>query len=457
MNVPNTVFEGVSPPKDENAARFPRVLIVYHMCLNKADQHGLSLRSWFADWPRERLAQIYSGGEVGTERFCSRNFCLGVGERRWGKLFFRIKGSSLGEAGLPVVAFSQGMPVRRTLLSRLKGVVARGLMNSGLWELLFRPTLSPELERWVREFAPQVIYCQGYSLTFAWLPVLLHRRFGIPICFQTTDDWPKSLYGDSPFSWFVRPFVKRATEDLVSSAMFRFSFGYEMTREYSNRYRRDFESLLICDEMARFQSAVPIRLVEKDEFSIVYSGSLGLGRYQPLADLCRAAEELSLSGRQFKVFALVSGISAEGARELEGRQNLKILAAPSHEELPSYLKGADILFLPESFEIKQVEAIALSISSKAHLYMMSERPILVYGPPQAGSVKYAKKEGWACVVDQPGTEGLKGALERIVSEEEYRHQLVSRGTCVARENHDGRMVRTRFAAALRKLAFSGQS
>ena len=39
---------------------YPRVLIVYNSRINTFDQHGVSIRGWFADWPKENLAQIYS-------------------------------------------------------------------------------------------------------------------------------------------------------------------------------------------------------------------------------------------------------------------------------------------------------------------------------------------------------------------------------------------------------------
>jgi len=64
------------------------------------------------------------------------------------------------------------------------------------------------------------------------------------------------------------------------------------------------------------------------------------------------------------------------------------------------LKGADILFLPETFETQKAQAIQYSISTKATFYMMSERPILVYASPITGIVEYAKRDKWAFVVDE---------------------------------------------------------
>ena len=59
----------------ENRSFHPRVLILYNSKINAEDQHAYSLRSWFANWPRDNLAQIYSGGESNDSGFCGQSSC----------------------------------------------------------------------------------------------------------------------------------------------------------------------------------------------------------------------------------------------------------------------------------------------------------------------------------------------------------------------------------------------
>lgn len=67
--------------------------------------------------------------------------------------------------------------------------------------------------------------------------------------------------------------------------------------------------------------------------------------------------------------------------ELLCSEHVDFLPLPgSHDQLPAVLAGCDVLFLPGHFDTAYQNAIQLSLSSKAHLYMMSGRPILVYGP-----------------------------------------------------------------------------
>ena len=148
---------------------FPRVLIIYNSRINKADQHGVSIRGWFGDWPKEKLAQIYSGGEVGDESFCAFNFKLGPNERRLGKFFFKLKSSPIGQTSY-IVPEAENLQ-RISLLSLFKNKISEWLINTGLWEIIFKPILSNELINYIESFKPQIIYCQGYSLTFSWHPL----------------------------------------------------------------------------------------------------------------------------------------------------------------------------------------------------------------------------------------------------------------------------------------------
>ena len=159
-----------------NDSKYPRVLIVYNSRINKADQHGVSIRGWFRDWPKENLAQIYSGGEVGEEVFCKYNFKLGRKERRFGNFFFKLKGSSIGQSSYIVSLDENFTSLKKfSLWSLAKNKISEWLINTGLWELIFKPVFSKELIKFIEDFKPQIIYCQGYSLTFAWLPVMVHK------------------------------------------------------------------------------------------------------------------------------------------------------------------------------------------------------------------------------------------------------------------------------------------
>jgi len=386
----------MNPPLQQSAEKsFPRVLVVYHSCINLADQHGVSIRGWFAQWPKENLAQIYSGQESGRGEFFGSSYKLRHRDRWFGRLFFWLKGSPLGEASIQVVTVREAAPRASgsSLHSHAKRIFGRFLLKTGFWELLFPPKLSIELVDWVKQFKPDIIYCQGYTLGFTWLPLMLKHRFGLPICFQTGDDWPEVLYRDSPISFLMRPVVRASAKKLIRTAALRFANGPDMAAEYSKRYQVAFEPMMMSDDYNRFNECIPIRIPNHGEISIMYTGNLSNNRWQSIADLCLAAEELRSDGLDFQITGMVSSVPPEDIELMSTFSNFRLLPAPSHDDLPRYLKGADILFLAEPFDDKRVVDIRLSISTKAHLYMMSERPALIYAPATTGIMSYAGKVG----------------------------------------------------------------
>ncbi|HEY5368245.1 MAG TPA: glycosyltransferase [Hanamia sp.] len=430
-------------------SEYPRVLIIYPSCINKEDQHGVSMREWFADWPQNKLAQIYSGNEIGDKKFCAYNFKLGEKERKFGKLFFKFKDSSLGKSSYITILDDEIKNLNKvSLLSLFKNKISGWLIGTGLWELMFPPVLSQEMARFVSDFNPQIIYCQGYSLTFTWIPIMLHDRFNIPICFQTGDDWPSFIYKSSPLSIVMRPMVNKAVRSLLSKSSVRLANGRIMEEEYKKRYGLPFATLMICDNIDRFRNETPRRVVDNGFISVVYSGNLGNYRWASIIELCEAAKQISLDRVKIMVTAFATIIPPEAVNQLQEIDNLQVLPNPSHEELPSYLKGADILFLPESFEEKRANEIHLSISTKAHLYMLSEKPVLVYASSLTGIANYAKEEGWACVVEEQNVSKLAAALKNLIENREYSNKLINKGIEVYLRNHDQKKVRARLLSIM---------
>ncbi len=428
----------------------PRVLIVYHSCINKADSNTVSLGNWFAEWPKDSLAQIYSGNEVGDHRFCGHTFCLGLDERRFGRLFFWLKRSSLGETGQ-----SHSLSKDQALIgdrmgdvARLKNAVASKMLGSGLWELMFPPVISLGMAKWIEDFKPDVIYVQGYHLSIVWLAISLQDRFALPICYHAVDDWPRFLYANSFVSRYIRPFVESAAQKLIESSSVRFSIGDRMANEYNSRYGLEIESLMICDSLERFRTAKPCRLVQDDCISILYSGGLGHYRWKSLVDLSVAARVLENQGTKVKIHVFTSSVPPEASEALRDLSNVHFEPLPSHKELPGILKGADILFLPESFDPVEADVIRLSVSTKAPLYMMSGNPILVYGSSETGVVDYAKQSEWGYVVEKQDVELLAAAIRRLQEDIVLRQKIVTKALEVAERNHEASNVRKRLLAGL---------
>jgi glycosyltransferase involved in cell wall biosynthesis len=409
---------------------FPKVLIVAMGRINAADManNGLLLRNLFGAWPREKMAQIYSGGDNGDAGFFGNYYQLGPDDRRLGKYFFKLKAGEARSTS-STVEEKQNLAITPCLISRLKTIGRQVVMDTGLYELIFRPQLSKQMIDWVREFKPDFIFAQGYNLAFTWLPLMLKRETGARMALLATDDWPTYIYsgqlGESKlFSWLLRPAVVEATRQLMADTDVPFAFGHAMAEEYRVRYGKSFIVLSHADDRKRFDDTAPLRIHEAPVRTIVAVGNFNAYRWPLMLDVNGSCRLLADQGLQVRLAVISCGIDPEGERALANCSHIDLLPDPGNDLLPAYLKGADLLLLAEGFDKGFVDAIRLSVSSKSHLFMFSRRPIIVYAHPETGVAKYAAAHGWGLAVTERNVTGLAAAIRTILTDAETADRLV---------------------------------
>lgn len=432
---------------------YPRVLLVTLVKVKAADSVNILIRSEFGDWPKDRLAQIHAAGDLaGHGEFCGRHYRLEACDRVLGGLFRQLRGGVFDIVAMDAVEGQTNARPQAMLGRWAKGVKKRlgdWLIGSGVWELIFRVRLSEAMVRFVEDFKPDLIYCAGYSLGFATLPLLIARRFNVPMCFQTADDWPSYTYRGFLMGWLLR----RRARQLVAGATVRLAFGQKMQRMYEDRYGAGFEVTYHLDDPHRFPKDSGI---VADQFRIVYTGSLALRRYEAVQDLLDAVRSMQDHSRPIQIVIYCSGLPKDTTHALLNAPEVAFLPLPTHDELPRILASAAVLLLPESFSVAP-ELIEYAISSKAHLYMMSGRPILVYGPAYSGTVEYATREGWGMVVAERSSAKLKDALAALLAGGGRMQQLRWNAEACIRRHHDLVAGRERFREMLATAATSGDA
>lgn len=437
---------------------FPKILLISKTLINDVDSAGASLRNWFNDWPKDRLAQLYSGVGFESAAFCSFNFQIGPEERRFGQFFNKLKASPLGEAGQPLrrtKALNDGN--KRKWWKKTLYHTGKLLTQSGLWELVFPPRLSSRLNEWIMTYQPDLLFVQGCDISFMRLSLMIHRAYGIPVCFNIVDDWVEHLYEESFVAPLIQSVVRHSFRRLAEVSSNRYTIGDLMAEEYQERYGLSFTPLMQCDDVERFKCVKSERERDWKDINVVYSGTLSLDRWRSFIHLDKAAEELQTEGVTVKIVIYAPFIPAEAGDKLQKLPAITLQNALTDKDVPQALSDADILFLPESFDGAIRASIKLSVSTKAHLYMMTGRPILVYGPPEIGTVDYAKREKWGYVVEKEGVNYLSDALRRLLINKELRDALVMKGKLVATRNHDGKIIRERLRNDLWNAAHTRQS
>ncbi len=410
---------------------YPRVLLVHMTRVYQHDGVNLLIRSLFGEWPRENLAQIFTGRVSGNGDFCGQYFEIGHQERRLGRLFYALKPKAMSAVVGSSTAQKVGKPAS---WQKWKANLVSNFIASGYWDLLFSIYASNPLIEFVRNFKPDIIYTQGYSLSFTALALDLARRFKIPICYFPMDDWH--------FSLFARTLAHRRVEalatELAQSAALRFALGPKMTETFTARYGVPFECLYHADDPNRFCALEHTRKSSNDPLVIGYTGSLYLGRIAAFQDLLKAC---TLLNQPFRIQVYCDKVPSDTPTDLLNSPEISFLPLPDHNSLPQVLANCDILFIPESFDPEYKPAIELSLSTKSHLYMFSRRPILLYGPPWSGTVDYARRFEWGIIVDQRNIEMLAKGIKTAY--DSHADELILTAYNVAVSNHNIDTLRAR--------------
>jgi hypothetical protein len=430
--------------------KYPRLLIINLHRVNQSDTDSASflIRNLFGDWPRNQLAQIYSSQNNGDEGFCGNYYQITHTERRFGRIFFKLKDASGHEHNLLSQRVMRSAYPETNAVVKLKRFLAKFFMRSQVYELIFQIQLSNKLREWVTEYSPDIIYATGYTIGFAKIAIQLADENNVPLCIHWSDDWPNNLLENAPLL-LRKTIYSKIIQKLINSASLRWVFSPTMANEYKKRYHHNFQVVMNGDSPYRFD-VLPKE--NSDEMTIVLIGNFLMNRWRSLVNLCDACHELRNNGINIKVLVYYTAIPVEVFGILEDYNFLELKKSPDHDQIPTILKTADLLVIIEPFDKVYASEMRYSISTKAHLFMFAKRPILVYAPEITGIYQYAETTGFASVVGVEDKGLLQDRLRSILIDDSLRTVLVERAWRVVNQNHDIRKIRAYVCEEFQQLA-----
>jgi glycosyltransferase involved in cell wall biosynthesis len=430
--------------------RVPRVLFVTPAAFNRTTGGGITFGNLFASWPKERLATAHNDPIPTTTETCERYYRLGPREiRRWGPLE-RIAPAAGSFSGSQSSSRQAGA---RGFMRSVKHVVfGDQLPDTG--------ALSYELEQWIAEFRPEVLYTILGTNAMMELVDAIQRRFSLPLVIHMMDDWPESSYRGGALGFVSRNRMNSLLHNLMQRAAARFGICDAMCAAYERRYGASFVSFQNTIDHARWAARAKSALGVSSPADVVYVGSiLSIAQLDSLAECCQAVARM----QDARLSIYSPSVYAEPHRH-------RLVVAPNislHDTLTDdeaffrRIADADALLLPVNFDAEAVRLLRYSMPTKVPAYLLSGTPILAYGPDSVAQIRYALEGGWAQVVSERGSGAVSEGLRRVLSDAQLRARLSGNARKVARANHDASTVRAGFqqalvAATLKSPLYSGE-
>ncbi|HNS52809.1 MAG TPA: glycosyltransferase [Anaerolineae bacterium] len=409
---------------------FPRVLILCDEPINRIGGGGVTMRSLFRDWPRDRLAQVWAHHrfDIDTE-VCPTSFRLGTH-------------SMPGENWIP-----QGVRRRRGLVRWLRPILRPGT------RLHYPPVRS-----WAKAFAPDVIYSQAtpYPMYTWWLPRHLASDLGVPLVNHIMDDWPAVFPADwiRPMRRLMDAYARRQLTLLFGAAARNLAISHQMAEAFTERYGHDFTPFHNAIDLGEWSAPRTEYVARKGAFRVVYLGALTQNmQLMSLVDIADSIAFLSAQGHNISLTVYSSAVYIDYFEQyLSGRAAVSHGGPVARTDLCQRLSEADLLVIPVNFDQSSLLLNQYSMPTKVPEYMASGTPILVYGPPRVPPTAYARQEGWGLVVDRREPVLLQAALLELMQSESLRALLGRRARLLAVKDHDAVVMRCRFREMLCEAA-----
>jgi hypothetical protein len=189
--------------------------------------------------------------------------------------------------------------------------------------------------------------------------------------------------------------------------------------------------------------------------AIVFTGSVYSAQADSLSRLIAALDDEALANLDPRLH-LFSPMDADAVASFGVRVGGRVsLAFASNTEALAVQRAADILFLPIAFGLVSAQARTAS-PSKLPEYLAAGRPILVHAPGDSFIACYARKHGFAEVVDEPDAGAVAAAVRRLTFDVSHREKLVrAAGATLARHRAD--VVAEAFGDAVRDAVGSASA
>jgi glycosyltransferase involved in cell wall biosynthesis len=452
---------GVTKQLDDRRA-FPRVLLINHHVFNKYSGGGIALTNYFEGWPRERIAAIYGEDGEPDRRVCDTFFRLTNRElgfpRAFAPLETRRLWRPLSTGHTDDVSTGAGAPALAHISHALRGALGVALRRArsliSVDGLTTRVDLTPALDRFIREFSPEVIFGTLGNLGYLRLTDQVAKRYRVPLAIQMADDWPSVLYREGIAAPYLRKRMSVELSSLLQRAAVRLAISDAMAEAYRRRYGVEFMTVTPPVDSLEWGAVGHREWSARTPFQVVYMGTIvEKAQLASLRDVCDAVDAVYRQGRpiELRVYTPAPYVQRY-APQLERPPAVTVLPAPSNRDAAGVLGAADLLVVPVNFDNESIRYVRYSMPGKVPAYMATGTPILVYGPPDVAAVQYARTHGWGHVVSRQDPAELQSAIAALAGSEMMRSSLARRAQSIARERHDTQVVRRAVQGALSQAA-----
>ncbi len=401
----------------ESTMAYPKVLIIHSPKVNFADANAdaIVLRTLFQEWPRENLHQIFYSNNINDIGFFKSYYCFKFHDRRFGYFYDLLFGGKNNFNKIDDHAKTKKMSV----INKIKSILKKSF--SGFIDIVFFPIINKKLKDFLDKVRPDFIYTQGYTIRNINLTLKIASKLHIPYIIHPLDDWAaNSLIENNNI--ILKYYWKYYAKRLFNGAAVRLAVSKAMKEEYEKRYKNNWHIIPVIAAYNNIEHTDYKNPIKDWKFNcgnkniaFCYTGSLGGGRNKAILQLANKLSEFN-SNNVIKsaIFLFTHNLDKIGM--LIDHECIIINGPVESKYIPLILEASDILLIAESFEICDAKTNKFVLSSKVPFYTKSNKPILVIGNENNGTVSCAMENQWGLTLTDINALNVSRIFEILISE-----------------------------------------
>lgn len=409
---------------------YPKVLIINSQSINMNQPTGITLRSFFANWPKDRIFEIYHWKalsytqdilSIPSEQIPTKAMPLYFYFRKLMKKECAYE--SPADAGATAIAANSKGNIKTAVKDLTK-------MISELTPIVFK---DKKFLKKIDDFSPDVIYTYGGSVYINRFALFFARRYKINIVTHYMDNWRQTDFMDNPYTKVLNSILNRSVKKIEKKMKKGLTISEKMAENYKAEYKADYAAIMNCVDFPKDRKSVVYE--EKKIIKFIYAGGLPIGRHEQLIIVQNSI--LKFNSEQTANSALLVIYTSDRDRAsyapLFDATITEFRNYLPHSQVHKIYEESDVLVYTESFEKSMVEYTKYSMSTKIPEYMSSGKPILCYAPENIAVSEYIEATQTGICATNKGE--LDAAIKTLTTSHEVRKTLGQNGIATAKENH----------------------
>ncbi len=415
-----------------------RVLLLVAEPWRRDDSGGNSMDNFFRGMKGVEFAHVYcSNGLPDSTDVCNRFFQ--ISEKDALRSFFTRKkvGKVLNPSEIvceePTGSRSPAKPgLGKRLFRWIKNIRPECLITVRMLLWRFCHWKTPELDKFILDFNPDVVYAPCYAFPFQCaLTRHVKRLTGKKIVTWSADDnYSLRQLSFSPFYWLNRFWNRHSLRRTYPCYDEFFSISEDEIAEMSPVVGLQMKVLrkgvVVPEQFTPREVHHPIRFI--------YAGGLYCNRYKSLKKVADALRKLNENGVRAELHIYTgSQLQGRDAAALNDGRSVFNHGLISSRKLAGVYQESDVAIHCESFDLKYRLLTRLSFSTKIIDCFQSGCAILAIAWAEHTGIKYLQKEDAAfCVTEMNAIESM---VNQIVTQPELIQEYATKAYECEQRNH----------------------